>query len=288
MPCAVRRACRRISSASSSAWAITSSVRCAASLSTAWRWRSSACFGLADPVHGAPGHLVDRRGGGAGLVQLLQLLVVLDEWQPVLRKRSLRSDLHGIDQHLAVPPSSGVALSAARSRPESRDRIGGRTTTGAHCWPTVDGLLPDRGSAPALRGSPVGRARRPCKGGQVSRPREGRDERDRVHLRRPGAEVRRRARPARSATTCCRPAPGGCCWSPTRASPPPGTRRGSPSRWPTAASTSRRTTRCTSSRPTSSMADAIEFAREHGPVRRGRGGRRRLGDRHRPRRSTCS
>ena len=60
-----------------------------------------------------------------------------------------------------------------RSPPPGSDRsLGSRWGSNdhrrAHCWPTVDGLLPERGSAASLRGSPVGRARRPWKGGPVS------------------------------------------------------------------------------------------------------------------------
>ena len=61
-------------------------------------------------------------------------------------------------------------------------------------------------------------------------PRRRTDERDRLHLRRPGPEVRRAAPPTRSATTSRRTTPGGCWSSPTPASPPPATRSGSPSR----------------------------------------------------------
>ena len=129
-------------------------------------------------------------------------------------------------------------------------------------------------------GMPRGRVRDP---GRLGWP----NERDRLHLRRPRAEVRHRRvrrgrpRPAR------RTAPAGCCWSPTRASRRPGTRPGSPSRSPPAAS-SVTTYDGAHVEPTDeSLAEAIDVRPRRRAVRRDPGGRRRLRDRHRARRSTC-
>ena len=111
--------------------------------------------------------------------------------------------------------------------------------------------------------------------------------RDRLHLRRAGAEVRRRRlrrdrlRPRASTTSA------GCWWSPTPASPPPATRSGSPTRWRSSGSRPGSSTGPTSSPPTTACA-----RRSSSPARpvpgtpssRSAAARRSTP----PRRSTCS
>ena len=110
---------------------------------------------------------------------------------------------------------------------------------------------------------------------QPGRPRE------RLHLRRPPAEVRPRRRRRDRLRPQPAPAPSGCSWSPTRAWRPPATRSGSPTRWAQFGIEAQVFAGSHVEPTDESLQRAIDCARDARAVGRVRGRGRRLEHRHR-------
>ena len=186
------------------------------------------------------------------------------------RSDGLVEDYHGIHlifEATVLPRSEGVEPHVVE--------VDGSTDQAA--WvPRDEALGLDLLGRRPLRPAPtLERARLDCRMAHARQPR------DRLHLRRPAAEVRRRLlRRDRLRPLDVRRPPGARGHRPRRRGdrPPAADRRAD-----RAASASRR---CCSTgahvEPTdASLVEAVDFARDGGPVGRVRRGRRRLGDRHR-------
>ena len=132
---------------------------------------------------------------------------------------------------------------------------------------------------PARRSYGLGRGEARV-GGPAAGGRGERDERDRVHLAAPALKFGAGASDE-IGHDLRRPAPAGCCSSPTPGSPPPATPQRIAERIVERGVEVTTYDRVHVEPTDESLREAIDFARDAGALRRRRRGRRRVGDRHR-------